>query len=150
MTELGAPNVDDLMDMDSLTWEMTLISSRRSEAVEFNSIVASISVLYNTDNGDIEHDPLALGTTKGDQMFEAGSVQGFPLPGDEDNDVPMSEEKHGDDRDDDDEDDDRQGSDRDIDMREDRRSNRLSDDSSSDVTYDNYEQKMIAKRSKEW
>ena len=41
-------------------------------------------------------------------MFEAGSAQGFPLPsGQEDNeDVPMSEEKRGDDEDDvDDEDD---------------------------------------------
>ena len=46
MTELGAPNVDDLTDMDSLAWETTLTPSRRSKALKFNGIVvASISVL---------------------------------------------------------------------------------------------------------
>ena len=103
-------------------------------------------------------------------MFEAGSAQGFPLrSGEEDNeDVPMSEEKCGDDEDDaddedddsdddeadddgdgEDDDDDGQGSDGDIEMKEVRRSNRTSDDTTdslSDFTYDNYERKMIAKR----
>ncbi len=46
MTELEAPNVDDLTDMDSLAWETTLTPSRRSKALKFNGIVvASISVL---------------------------------------------------------------------------------------------------------
>jgi len=118
-------------------------------------------------------------------MFEAGSAQGFPLPGDEEHevdtetdkremgadstmaeniagpsdhdqedheDVPMSEKNHGDDEVDDDEEDDGndgQGSDGDIDMKEVRRANRTSDDtpdSSSDLEYENYGRKMVAKR----
>jgi hypothetical protein len=103
-------------------------------------------------------------------MFEAGSAQGFPLSGDhdqEDNDVPMSEEKkHGDndddhddedheehddeehddeehddeEHDDEDEDDDGQGSDGDIDMeKEVRKSNRTSDDTPDTLSDFNYE-----------
>ncbi len=44
MTELGTPNVDDLTHMDSLAWEMTLIPSRHSKAVEFNGIVVASTI----------------------------------------------------------------------------------------------------------
>src|SRR6266540_2787426 len=44
MTELGTPNVDDLTHMDSLAWEMTLIPSQCSKAVEFNGIVVASTI----------------------------------------------------------------------------------------------------------